>query len=41
VLAAICKRGGVPRLTSHKIGRHSFAARLLAQGHSLKHVQEA
>ncbi|HSR81655.1 MAG TPA: tyrosine-type recombinase/integrase, partial [Hyphomicrobiaceae bacterium] len=40
-LTRACKRAGVPRLTSHKIGRHSFAARLLKQGHSLKHVQEA
>jgi len=40
-IARACKRAGVPTITSHKIGRHSFAARLLRQGHSLKHVQEA
>ena len=36
-----CKRAGVPPITSHKIGRHSFVARLLAQGLSLKAVQQA
>jgi site-specific recombinase XerD len=28
-------------MTSHKIGRHAFAARLLRQGKTLKEVQEA
>jgi integrase len=38
-----CKRAGVPRITSHKIGRHSFAARLLGQGikGGLKGLQQA
>lgn len=36
-----CKRAGAKYLSSHKIGRHAFAARLLAQGHSLRVVQEA
>lgn len=36
-----CAKAGVAYLSSHKIGRHAFAARLLAQGTSLKLVQEA
>lgn len=36
-----CKRAKVPYLSSHKIGRHAFAARLLRAGHSLKLVQQA
>ncbi len=36
-----CKRAGLPYLSPHEIGRHGFAARLLAAGHSLKMVQEA
>ena len=28
-------------MSSHKVGRHAFAARLLGQGKSLKLVQEA
>ena len=36
-----CQRAGVPYLSSHKVGRHAFAARLLRAGHSLKLVQEA
>jgi integrase len=36
-----CARAGIPYLSSHSIGRHAFAARLLRQGHSLKLVQEA
>lgn len=31
----------MPALSSHKVGRHAFAARLLAQGQSLKLVQDA
>lgn len=31
----------IPYLSSHKIGRHAFAARLLAEGRSIKFVQEA
>lgn len=37
----VCKRAGLPYLSSHKVGRHSFAARMLSQGNSLKVVQEA
>jgi integrase len=37
----VCRRAGIARLSSHKVGRHAFAARLLAQGQSLKLVQEA
>lgn len=36
-----CKRAGLPYLSSHQVGRHAFAARLLAQGRSLKLVQDA
>lgn len=36
-----CERAGVPYLSSHKLGRHAFAARLLRQGRTLKDVQEA
>lgn len=35
------KRAGVPYLSSHKIGRHAFAARLLREGNSIRFVQEA
>jgi integrase len=37
----VCRRAGLPYLSSHKAGRHAFAARLLAQGQSLKLVQDA
>lgn len=36
-----CARAEAPYLSSHKIGRHAFAARLLREGHSLRMVQEA
>lgn len=36
-----CARAKAPYMSSHKIGRHAFAARLLREGHSLKLVQEA
>jgi len=36
-----CKRAGLDYLSPHEIGRHGFAARLLAAGHNLKMVQEA
>ncbi len=36
-----CKRAQAPYMSSHRIGRHAFAARLLRDGHSLKLVQEA
>lgn len=40
-IARACRRAGLPVMTSHKIGRHAFAARLLKQGKTLKEVQEA
>jgi integrase len=40
-LARACRRAGLPVLTSHKIGRHAFAARLFAQGRRMKEVAEA
>lgn len=40
-LERACKRAGLPRMTSHKIGRHAFAARHLRQGRTLKELQEA
>ncbi len=36
-----CRRAGLPYYSSHKIGRHSFAARLLRAGHSTRLVQVA
>ena len=36
-----CRRGGLIYYSSHKIGRHSFAARLLRAGHSTRLVQVA
>jgi integrase len=40
-LQTACEAAGVPVMTSHQIGRHAFAARLLRQGKTLKEVQEA
>lgn len=40
-LERACKRAGLPVMTSHKLGRHAFAARLLKKGRTLKEVQEA
>lgn len=40
-LARACKRAGVDRMTSHVIGRHAFAKRMFARGHTVKEVQEA
>ena len=37
----VCRRAGLRVLSSHKVGRHAFAARLLAQGQSLKLVRDA
>lgn len=37
----VCKKAGIQYLSSHKVGRHAFAARLLAEGKSLKLLQEA
>ena len=36
-----CARAGIPYLSSHKVGRHAAAARLLAQGASLQAVRDA
>jgi integrase len=36
-----CARAKIPYLSSHIVGRHAFAARLLGEGHSLRLVQEA
>jgi integrase len=36
-----CKRAGITYYSSHKIGRHAFAARLLKAGHSTRLVQVA
>ena len=41
VLKRACQRAGVEYLSPHKAGRHSFAARLLRDGNSLKALQEA
>jgi len=40
-LERACKRAGIRVMTSHEVGRHAFAARLLGQGFTLKQVQEA
>jgi integrase len=40
-IAEACKRAGLPVMSSHQVGRHAFAARLLGQGKTLKEVQEA
>jgi integrase len=37
----VCARAALPYLSSHKLGRHAFAARMLDQGHTVKMVQEA
>jgi integrase len=36
-----CKRAGLQYFSPHKVGRHTFAARFLADGHSIKALQEA
>jgi integrase len=36
----VCEKAKIKYLSSHQVGRHAFAARLLAQGKSLKLVQE-
>lgn len=41
ILVRICKRAGIEHLSPHKAGRHTFAARLLREGASLKEVQQA
>ena len=40
-LARAARRSGVEYLSSHQLGRHSFAARLLKAGYDLKTVKEA
>lgn len=40
-IKAVCTRAGIEYLSTHKVGRHSIAARLLARGESLKTLQEA
>jgi integrase len=40
-LGRACKRAGLSRMTSHKVGRHAFAARHLKNGRTLKELQEA
>ena len=40
-LERAAKRAKLPYMSSHKIGRHAFAARLLAKGCNLKTVKEA
>lgn len=37
----VCEKAGIVYLSSHKVGRHTFAARLLRNGASLKLVQDA
>ena len=36
-----CLRAGLRYFSPHKVGRHTFASRFLADGHSLKALQEA
>lgn len=40
-LERACRRAKIRVMTSHEVGRHAFAARLLGQGYTLKQVQEA
>jgi integrase len=40
-IARACRRAMLPPMSSHKIWRHAFAARLLSQGSTLKNVKEA
>lgn len=40
-IARACDRAGMETLTSHEIGRHSFAARLLRMGYTLAEVAKA
>ena len=41
ILKRACDRAGVEYLSPHKAGRHTFAARLLRSGASLKELQQA
>ena len=36
-----CNRAKIQYFSPHKVGRHTFASRFLADGHSLKALQEA
>lgn len=40
-LRIAAKRAGLAYLSTHKIGRHAFAARLLGEGYDIKMVKEA
>lgn len=40
-LVTACKAAGTPQYSTHEIGRHAFAARLLNAGYDLKTVKEA
>ena len=37
----VCQKAGIKYYSSHKLGRHAFAARLLEGGSTLKQVQDA
>jgi len=41
MVARGCERAKIKHASPHKIGRHTFAARFLADGHSLKALMEA
>ena len=41
ILKRGCARAGIPYYSPHKVGRHTFAKRFLADGNSLKALQEA
>ena len=40
ILKRACKRANVTYFSPHRAGRHAFAARFLADGHSLKALME-
>jgi len=40
-LRRACEAAGVPYYGTHAAGRHSFATRLLARGHSIQHIKVA
>lgn len=40
-LKRACIRAGLPKTTPHTVGRHSFSARFLMGGHSLKALKDA
>lgn len=40
-LRRICKRNDIPYASTHRIGRHAFAERILAAGHTLKELKES